>query len=78
MFREPEQNWDNQALAADHSQPRALGGQRADRLLHGICNKQRQTGRYDHIRPAVTGVHPSRWSGGSAQPPADVGLAMDW
>lgn len=55
MFLDPEQNWDGEALAADHSVPRALGGTRADRLLHGICNKRRGTGQRDDQRPAVTG-----------------------
>ncbi|NKS97484.1 hypothetical protein [Prescottella equi] len=55
MHREAELNWDRRVLAADHSHARAQGGTQADRLLHSICNKQRQDGRNDHQRPAVTG-----------------------
>ncbi|QXU53625.1 hypothetical protein [Rhodococcus sp. LW-XY12] len=64
MFRNRTNNWDHDptsndpasgSLAADHSQARAHGGTQADRLLHGTCNKERQDGRRDHLRPAVTG-----------------------
>lgn len=87
MFKAPllERNWDRKQLAADHSQARAFGGQRADRLLHGICNSQRQVGRHDAHRPAVLDVHPSEWSGALASlgiTTAPVlttdNLAMDW
>ncbi|MCQ4148595.1 hypothetical protein NOS52_12535 [Rhodococcus qingshengii] len=44
-----------QGLAADHSHARAHGGTKADRLLHGLCNKQRGDGSKDDLRPAVTG-----------------------
>ncbi|WJJ10806.1 hypothetical protein P9990_19835 [Prescottella equi] len=68
MYRDRTENWDHNptsndrasgSLAADHSRARADGGTKADRLLHGICNKQRQAGSRDHLRPAVTGQHPS-------------------
>ncbi|WP_255795509.1 hypothetical protein [Mycobacteroides abscessus] len=72
-----ERNWDSQA--------RAFGGQRADRLLHGICNSQRQDGRHDAHRPVVLDVHPSEWSvalaelGIAAAPVITAdNLAMDW
>ncbi|MBF9328492.1 hypothetical protein [Mycobacteroides chelonae] len=74
-------NWDGKQLAGDHSVPRVRGGHLADRLLHGTCNSQRQDGRWDDIRPAVQGIHPSQWSpkGMVVQPPADTtNLAMDW
>ncbi|RIS36994.1 hypothetical protein D2E60_24020 [Mycobacteroides abscessus] len=87
MFKAPllERNWDRKQLAADHSQARAFGGQRADRLLHGICNSQRQDGRHDAYRPVVLGVQPSEWSvalaglGITAAPVITAdNLAMDW
>ena len=64
MYKDRERNWDynpeangltSGCLAADHSLARAHGGKKADRLLHGLCNKQRGTGEKDHERPAVTG-----------------------
>lgn len=64
MYRDRTENWDytpastdraSGSLAADHSHARSDGGTKADRLLHGICNKQRQAGRNDHLRPAITG-----------------------
>lgn len=57
--RTKTKNWDGRALAADHSDESARAGGKADRLLHGTCNSQRQDGSNDHIRPAVTGRHPS-------------------
>lgn len=45
------------SLAADHSKSRAthgVGNTHADRLLHGTCNKQRQSGMRDEERPALT------------------------
>lgn len=78
MFKPPllERNWDGKQLAADHSQARALGGGKADRLLHGNCNSQRQDGRHDSSRPAIKGVHPSDWA---AAPIATTDtMAMDW
>ncbi|NKU18363.1 hypothetical protein GS907_07225 [Rhodococcus hoagii] len=68
MYRDRTTNWDHNptssdrasgSLAADHSHARTHGGTKADRLLHGRCNKQRQAGSRDHLRPAVTGQHPS-------------------
>lgn len=56
MYHDPEQNWDKRKLRGDHSIPRAMGGTRADRLLHATCNEQRQDGRRDHLRPALTGT----------------------
>lgn len=67
MYRERTRNWDynpespdraSGSLAADHSRARANGGTRADRLLHGICNKQRGDGSRDHLRPALTNDPP--------------------
>jgi hypothetical protein len=86
MFKANPLNWDGLELAADHSQPRALGGTRADRLLHGRCNSQRRDGKLDHVRPATLGVHPSQWTTSLAglgitatapTAPADT-LQMDW
>lgn len=45
----------SQGLHADHSLSRAFGGTKADRLLHGPCNRDRGDGSRDHLRPAVTG-----------------------
>ena len=58
MYRNPENNWDAKALAADHSKSRAFhgtNGNHADRPLHDTCNKQRGNGSRDHQRPAITG-----------------------
>ena len=43
------------SLSGDHTQTRAHGGTKTDRLLHGTCNKQRGDGTRDHLRPALTG-----------------------
>ncbi|QRP60582.1 AAA family ATPase [Corynebacterium minutissimum] len=60
MHKDKKRNWDGWALAADHSNPHgAKNGEKPDRLLHGRCNSQRQDGRYDKRRPALTGKHPS-------------------
>lgn len=60
MHKDKKKNWDGWALAADHSNPHgAKNGEKPDRLLHGRCNSQRQDGRYDKRRPALTGKHPS-------------------
>lgn len=60
MHKNKKKNWDGWALAADHSNPHgAKNGEQPDRLLHGRCNSQRQDGRYDDRRPALTGKHPS-------------------
>lgn len=60
MHKDKKKNWDGWALAADHSNPHgAKNGEQPDRLLHGRCNSQRQDGRYDERRPALTGKHPS-------------------
>jgi glycosyltransferase A (GT-A) superfamily protein (DUF2064 family) len=56
MYRDAERNWDRKALAADHSIARSTGlGTLADRLLHSTCNNERQDGKRDHLRPALTG-----------------------
>ncbi|WP_420894421.1 hypothetical protein [Tsukamurella tyrosinosolvens] len=55
MYRDHARNWDHGVLEADHSLARSHGGQRADRLLHMTCNRQRQDGSRDHLRPALTG-----------------------
>lgn len=60
MYRDKTKNWDGKALAADHSDENgARDGQISDRLLHGRCNSQAQGHANDHLRPAVTGRHPS-------------------
>ena len=60
MHKDKRRNWDGQALAADHSNAHgARNGEKPDRLLHSRCNSQRQDGRYDARRPALTGKHPS-------------------
>jgi hypothetical protein len=56
MYADDGRNWDGRKLRGDHSVPRAIGGNRADRLLHATCNEQRQDGRRDHLRPALTGM----------------------
>lgn len=72
MFKRAEGNWDSRPLAADHTIARALGGTRADRLLHWTCNAQRGDGSRDHQRPALTGH--------TLTEPVAQGerLAMDW
>ena len=69
MYRDPARNFDGAALEADHSLARSHGGHRADRLLHMTCNRQRQDGSRDHLRPALTGQPIGDTS------PADGGLA---
>ncbi|QDP44204.1 HNH endonuclease [Gordonia phage JuJu] len=68
MWRDRTRNYDynphstdpaSGSLAADHSHPRAHGGRKADRLLHGQCNKERGAGNHDHQRPALTGTQPN-------------------
>ncbi|MFE3196251.1 hypothetical protein ACFXHA_45150 [Nocardia sp. NPDC059240] len=54
MYRDAVRNLDGESLAADHSHARAHGGTRADRLLHGLCNKSRGDGSRDDRRPALT------------------------
>ena len=41
------------SLAADHTHARTHGGEVADRLLHGLCNKRRGDGSRDHLRPTA-------------------------
>lgn len=61
MFRDKRSNWDGKVLAADHTLSRAFAASagvtsKADRLLHGICNKRRGDGSKDDTRPALTGL----------------------
>ena len=59
MFKDRTKNWDRKGLAADHMEENgAKQHQDAERLLHCNCNSQRQSGRNDHLRPALTGRHP--------------------
>ena len=67
MFKDRTRNWDydptstdpaSGSLAGDHSHARAHGGTKADRLLHGKCNKERGDGSRDHLRPAINGGEP--------------------
>lgn len=62
MFHDKVRNWDKRQLAGDHSVARAAGGKRADRLLHATCNEQAGDHTRDHLRPALTGAHPSEWA----------------
>lgn len=80
MRKDKARNWDGKTLAGDHTVPRVAGGQLADRLLHGMCNSQRQDGRYDDQRPVLTGAHPGTWkpNSGAALPTLADTLAMDW
>lgn len=71
MFRDRRRNFDydptstdpaSGSLAADHTHARAHGGHTADRLLHGLCNKERGDGTHDDQRPALLklrGGHPA-------------------
>ena len=67
MFKTAAANWDRAELEADHSLARAHGGHRADRLLHRTCNRQRKDGSLDHLRPAISGIHPSQWTAAIAR-----------
>lgn len=62
MFRDILRNWDKRKLQGDHSHARTHGGTRTDRLLHATCNEQRGDGTRDHLRPVLTGTHPSQWT----------------
>lgn len=44
MWKDKRRNPAGMALEADHSLARAHGGTTADRLLHALCNRSRQTG----------------------------------
>lgn len=60
MHKDKAKNWDQKALARDHLEANgAKNRSKADQLLHFTCNSQRQDGRNDHIRPAITGRHPA-------------------
>lgn len=89
MFRNRQRNWDRKTLAGDHTVPRVAGGQLADRLLHGVCNSQRQDGRWDNVRPVILKSHPRDWlrimretgrmqSGATVPAEPTAELAMDW
>lgn len=57
MYVDKSLNWDGESLAGDHSMARAHHrGTKADRLLHGWCNKSRGSGERDHLRPTLTGI----------------------
>ncbi|WP_431231513.1 hypothetical protein ACQ856_18295 [Mycolicibacterium psychrotolerans] len=78
MYREKERNPDGFALEADHSRKRATHGNhgnRADRLLHKLCNIARNT-TPDDQRPALLKLLKTQ----PAEPnPNDLGpLAMAW
>lgn len=45
MYRDARRNVDQRPLEADHTQPRARGGKRADRLVLARCNRSRKDGR---------------------------------
>lgn len=78
MHKDKQRNWDGQALAADHSHAHgARKGEQPDRLLHGWCNSQRQDGRYDDRRPALTGKHPSEPLAPQAGAQAPMGGQQD-
>lgn len=85
MYRDPKRNFDydpasldpgNGALAADHTHARAHGGRKADRLLHGRCNKERGAGQRDAQRPAITGREIDATTSG--RDPAIGFRAMPW
>lgn len=74
MFKDKAKNWDGKGLAADHVQEKgARNRQDAERLLHCNCNSQRQDGRNDHLRPALTGRHPSEPLGSEPVKPLVAG-----
>lgn len=65
MWRDRNLNWDGRQLEGDHSLARAHHkGTKADRLLHGECNRQRSDGTRDAQRPAVTGLPVGEWPTG--------------
>lgn len=57
MYRDDARNFDQAGLEADHSIARSQGGTVADRLLHRRCNRSRQGGNRDHLRPALEGAN---------------------
>lgn len=58
MHKNPENNFDNKPLAADHEQAHgAQNHELANRLLHFTCNSSRQDGSHDHQRPALNSMH---------------------
>lgn len=60
MYKAPASNPDGMPLEADHTVARSQGGTRADRLLHGRCNRQRGDGtRADSGAPTV---RPAWWT----------------
>lgn len=76
MHKDKALNWDAEALAADHLEKGgAKTGTKAQRLLHGRCNKQRQDGARDDARPVATGRHPSEALSGPSQA-AEAGFSL--
>jgi hypothetical protein len=56
MYRDKTKNWDGKSLHAEHTRTRkfhGVKGNRADRLMHDTCNKQRGDGSRDDQRPAL-------------------------
>ena len=56
MYRTASRNPDGLSLHADHTRARSKAASvhdKADRLLHDRCNKQRGDGSKDHRRPAL-------------------------
>lgn len=79
MSKDKQKNWDGKALARDHLEADgARNRSNEDRLLHFTCNSQRQDGRNDHLRPSVTGRHPSQPLGMPTAAPAasDAGFSF--
>jgi hypothetical protein len=76
MHREPARNFDGAALEADHSLARSQRGQHADRLLRMTCNRQRQDGSRDNLRPALTGAAAHREAQRPRQPSRDTPPAV--
>lgn len=56
MYRQASRNPDGKSLHADHTRARSKAAsvhEKADRLLHDTCNKQRGDGSRDSRRPAL-------------------------
>lgn len=77
MRRDGKPDTASGSLAHDHTRSRAKYGttnNHANRLLHGLCNKQRGDGSKDHLRPAI-----KQQLAASGTPETTLGtLAMDW
>lgn len=61
----PMHHW--QKLQADHSRPRSLGGQHADRLLHAACNLSRGAALGNRLRGLARHRHTSLAAHGSGR-----------